>query len=1009
MTKSISSVLILALLGSAAASTARAQTKTAADGPWAGWAQCNLTVLGQNYVNQQTHTWALTGATPKLEGEFRLFPATWTVVGQGSHRRDFGGGRTALEQWTTSGPPVTAPLSVWIRKLDYTVRFTIRHSPLRSPGAATGTSTSHSITGTPPDQTTPISYEVYEWTFPAIDQVDADKITVAGSSTPQLTGSIAPGQPPKTTGSASCSWQFVRGGALASAPPPPPTAISVASTPPAAPVTISGVGPASTIQVAPTTSVPTESTPATRSSTTSSAALPTRTTGMTSIAPTAPGGPAASGLSTRTTSSSIELRWSCPPGASGFEVLATPRGGSQVKLTATPISPSCPQALPAATSPGIPTGGTAQTTYSTGFSHTGLSSDSEFTYVVRTLYPAGGPADSNPLTAVTDLAPPVTGVTTRSGEDGTVYIFWPYVGNGPDHVVLRKLAGETAFRQMARVGWTESMYFETFVPVGRHEYKVHLVGGDPGAPIPVDAGSPYIWQAAVNGLEVDLGFDGVWYGGVVRVMAAPQLSGPFTDVTATGSLGTYHWYTTGTPGSTLHYKVVATYPGATFESAPTTVSILANTAAPTASSTATGSSPATGTIRTAPSPTTTTAGATGTISSTSPPGGSAVGSMTFKTTSYSIGVRWPCQAGAGGYELFVTPKGGTQSKLTPTPINPNCVQDLTPVTSTTIALGGSSPTYSTGFNHTGLPPASEFTYMVRTLYPGGGPADSKLFTARTGLTPPITGVLTQNAGDGTVYVMWPHVGLRGDYLVLRKLAGEAAFRQVARVPWTESIYVDKGLPVGRHEYVVRADSGEAGAPVAIDAGAPAIWQAAVRLVTIDLGFSGMWTGGVVRVMASPLLSGTFTDVTATGKRAGDQHWDALTDPGSRVYYKIAVTYPGGVKFESAATEVVVPVPPPLGNFTAIAGTGSVALNWNCDPAVKEYNIIRIIRGAGTVVSWDYLRWSNGLPLWVFSYDSKCSHTDRSLPAGVAPAGIEYIVVGINHSWDPIRAARAVAR
>ena len=373
-------------------------------------------------------------------------------------------------------------------------------------------------------------------------------------------------------------------------------------------------------------------------------------------------------------------------------------------------------------------------------------------------------------------------------------------------------------------------------------------------------------------------------------------------------------------------------------------------------------------------------------------------------------MRWNCPSGASGYELFATPKGGTQVKLTATPINPNCPQDLSVATATSIQLGGTTqPTYSTGFSHTGLSSATEYTYVVRTLYPAGGPADSNPLTARTNLAPPVTGVTTQNAGNGTVYVMWPHVGLRADYLVLRRLAGETAFRQMASVPWTESIYIDKGLPAGRHEYKVHVVDGDPGAPVAVDAGGPHIWQAAVRLVTVDLGFAGAWTGGVVRVMASPLLSGTFTDVTATGKMVTDQHWEVLADPGSKRYYKIVVTYPGGVRFESAATEVVVPVPPPLGNVTAIAGTGSVALSWNCDAAVKEYNIIRIIR-AGTVVSWDYLRWSSsGWPLWVFARDSKCVHTDGSLPPGVAPAGIEYIVVGIDHDWTPIKAGRAVVR
>ncbi|HSE51340.1 MAG TPA: hypothetical protein VLB00_04080, partial [Gemmatimonadales bacterium] len=187
--------------------TEQGSTQTsAADGPWAGWAQCQLTAQGQGYANQQTHTWVLTGTTPTVDGAFRLYPATWTVTGQGSRQRVMGDGRTVVEQWTTAGSPRPAPISVWIRVSDATLRFTSRHAQLRSQGAATGTSTARSTNGNAPAQTTPIGYDVYEWTFPAIEDVPATSTTVSGSPGPRpVNGSIAPGQPPGTTLTEACS------------------------------------------------------------------------------------------------------------------------------------------------------------------------------------------------------------------------------------------------------------------------------------------------------------------------------------------------------------------------------------------------------------------------------------------------------------------------------------------------------------------------------------------------------------------------------------------------------------------------------------------------------------------------------------------------------------------------------------------------------------------------------------------------------------------------------------
>ena len=63
-------LLLVAILTSVVAKRGSPQTTTAADGPWAGWAQCQLTAQGEGYANPQTHTWVLTGTTPTVDGAF---------------------------------------------------------------------------------------------------------------------------------------------------------------------------------------------------------------------------------------------------------------------------------------------------------------------------------------------------------------------------------------------------------------------------------------------------------------------------------------------------------------------------------------------------------------------------------------------------------------------------------------------------------------------------------------------------------------------------------------------------------------------------------------------------------------------------------------------------------------------------------------------------------------------------------------------------------------------------
>jgi hypothetical protein len=218
-----------------------------------------LNTQGETYLNHVTHTWALTGLTPVSGTDIKVYQSTWAVVGQGTHQRQYGDGRTLTEQWTTSAQ--TLPDTMTIRVSADGLVHINSGAQLRSTTATSGTSITHSINGNARDETRAIAYNVDEWVFPVVQDA-ATKTTISGSTTGPATN-IAPGQPPGTLGTAACSWQFNRGATAAMAPPP--ASGSVAQAPPsptltAVPIipTLSTATAGGTTQTAPTTnSLPT--------------------------------------------------------------------------------------------------------------------------------------------------------------------------------------------------------------------------------------------------------------------------------------------------------------------------------------------------------------------------------------------------------------------------------------------------------------------------------------------------------------------------------------------------------------------------------------------------------------------------------------------------------------------------------------------------------------------------------------------------------------------------------
>jgi hypothetical protein len=222
-------------------SIAAAQQSAASQASWAGWARCEIKVSGQGYSDQQTHTWMLSGGTPTVSGAFRVYPATWSVVGGGSLQRTQGN-QTQVAQWATTAQNLSAPIAVFVRASDRRMFIQARHTQVRAPRSVNGYQ-KLTIDGKAQRPAT-IASEAFEWSFPMVEvsrPPGSANATANGSSTPVVNGKVGYMQPAGTQAAASCTWQFGQG---SDAPAPPPTLTAQAIPAPAASGTATAPGTA---------------------------------------------------------------------------------------------------------------------------------------------------------------------------------------------------------------------------------------------------------------------------------------------------------------------------------------------------------------------------------------------------------------------------------------------------------------------------------------------------------------------------------------------------------------------------------------------------------------------------------------------------------------------------------------------------------------------------------------------------------------------------------------------
>jgi hypothetical protein len=551
-----------------------AQPRSPSEGPWSGQAQCVVVAKYADYLDEQTHTWTITGAppAPTPRGSAQIYftwPATWTVKGGGQRTLPSSATvRAQTERWT-----IANEMTIAIRITEVvggTVRLRFNAEGLR--GAPLGSLRVTDASGRTRDGA------VQPWPFPAIED-STTNTTISGSSTRTYPEGYTAGwsQPRQAMTTATCTWSFTRGGV---------DQISTNTPARGRGEVPRGIQPAPASPPSPASAPPATQSPAAAASagsatrpdgSSSIGEMPTTGATVTTVLAGPPGGPPVFGLRAHSTPTSISLRWVCPAGASGYEVSGAPAGQPPVKLTSSPLTAPClPDAEVSPTivsKPGVPAA-TFDKTYSTTFTHSGLPTAREYSYVVRALYPTGGPADALPFAARTSGYPAPAGASAATGVAGQVHLQWERVstltsGEATAYVVSRKLAGETAFRTVATVpaaiSYTQR-YSDGGVPAGRHEYTVHALEGEPTAVLMVVAGVPDLSQVSLLQLaEVSLGWT-VWPGTPVRLMTAPLAAGPWTDFAASLPASATSLRFIATPGTRTYYKVVATYPTITLES-----------------------------------------------------------------------------------------------------------------------------------------------------------------------------------------------------------------------------------------------------------------------------------------------------------------------------------------------------------------------------------------------------------------------------------------------------------
>ena len=175
---------------------------------WTGTVQCQLNVQTNDYSHQEVQTWTVTGSP--IDDTKTVYPATWSVSGQGGLQRAQGG-QVLAGRWNSNVPGMNARLRIFVRASDGRLVIKGIHSPLVAPGATNvvrqvGASQTHVV------------YAAGEWVLPIIEDFGSST-NVSGTGTTVVAPTSMPMQS-GTSGTATCNWNFSK--SVSGANPTPP-------------------------------------------------------------------------------------------------------------------------------------------------------------------------------------------------------------------------------------------------------------------------------------------------------------------------------------------------------------------------------------------------------------------------------------------------------------------------------------------------------------------------------------------------------------------------------------------------------------------------------------------------------------------------------------------------------------------------------------------------------------------------------------------------------------------
>ncbi|MBI2927274.1 MAG: fibronectin type III domain-containing protein [Verrucomicrobia bacterium] len=329
---------------------------------------------------------------------------------------------------------------------------------------------------------------------------------------------------------------------------------------------------------------------------------------------------------------------------------------------------------------------------------------------------------------------------------------------------------------------------------------------------------------------------------------------------------------------------------------------------------------------------------------------------------------------------------------------------------------------STGYPDTGLAPATAYFYRVRAFNAVGFSAPAELVASTLPLPPPAPTGLTATAGNARATLAWDPTPGADTYTVSRSTTSGGPYTVLAS-GLAATGFTDLTVSNGTlYFYVVSALNAGGEGPFSTQVSAlplppPAAPENLLVSVVSSSQLDLSWTDAAIdetgyRVSRS-LDGASFTEIAVLAADSTGQADSGLA-PGTTYFYRVVAFNLMGDSVPAEAVASTLPLPPaaPAG-FTAMPGHGQVALLWNPVAGADSYTIGRSTTSGGpytviasglTAAAFTDLTVSNGtLYFYVVSALNVSGEGPASSEANATPQPLpvppENLTVGVLSSTE----------